>query len=81
MNTCLFCLTYADTHKFESRYLDLLIGPYPGAKDVYDARSPIKHVEGFKLPIIFFQVLAICLTSRCPAQAVYRLALYAPSHV
>ena len=34
-----------DTHKFESRYLDGLIGPYPAARDVYYARSPI-HFAG-----------------------------------
>ncbi|MBS0411999.1 MAG: S9 family peptidase [Proteobacteria bacterium] len=44
-----------DTHKFESRYLDNLVGPYPEAKAVYEARSPIHHLEGFKAPLIIFQ--------------------------
>ncbi len=45
----------ADTHKFESRYLDLLVGPYPEAKDIYVARSPIHHLDGFKAPMIVLQ--------------------------
>ena len=36
----------ADTHKFESRYLDRLVGPYPQDRDVYVERSPIHHVDG-----------------------------------
>ena len=41
----------ADTHKFESRYLDGLVGPYPEAKAVYAERSPINHVEKFSSPM------------------------------
>jgi dipeptidyl aminopeptidase/acylaminoacyl peptidase len=44
-----------ETHKFESRYLDNLVGPYPAAKAVYDARSPLNHLEGFNAPLIIFQ--------------------------
>ena len=44
-----------DTHKFESRYLDGLIGPWPQAKAVYDARSPIHHLDGFSAPLIILQ--------------------------
>ena len=44
-----------DTHKFESRYLDSLIGPYPERRDLYDARSPIRHADGLSCPIILFQ--------------------------
>jgi dipeptidyl aminopeptidase/acylaminoacyl peptidase len=47
----------SETHKFESRYLDSLIGPYPAAADVYRARSPIHAIERLACPIIFFQGL------------------------
>ncbi|MCW6052716.1 S9 family peptidase [Lyngbya sp. CCAP 1446/10] len=46
-----------DTHKFEARYLDGLIGPYPGRKDLYVARSPIHSAERLSCPVIFFQGL------------------------
>jgi dipeptidyl aminopeptidase/acylaminoacyl peptidase len=44
-----------DTHKFESRYLDRLVGPYPDARDVYVERSPIHHVDRFTRPLIVLQ--------------------------
>lgn len=44
-----------DTHKFESRYLDRLIGEYPAKKDIYIERSPMTHVKNLSKPIIFFQ--------------------------
>ena len=44
-----------DTHKFESRYLDNLVGPYPEREDLYHARSPIHFVERLGVPAIFFQ--------------------------
>ena len=44
-----------DTHKFESRYLDRLIGPLPEADAVYDARSPLLHAEHISCPVIFLQ--------------------------
>jgi dipeptidyl aminopeptidase/acylaminoacyl peptidase len=47
----------ADTHKFESRYLDRLIGPYPEARDVYRARSPIHFVDELRVPVILLQGL------------------------
>jgi dipeptidyl aminopeptidase/acylaminoacyl peptidase len=46
-----------DTHKFESRYLDKLVGPYPERRDIYRARSPIDHVDGISSALILFQGL------------------------
>jgi dipeptidyl aminopeptidase/acylaminoacyl peptidase len=46
-----------ETHKFESRYLDWLIGPYPERRDLYLERSPITHVDKLNSPAIFFQGL------------------------
>lgn len=46
-----------DTHKFESRYLDRLVGKYPEAQKVYQERSPIYSTEQLDCPVIFFQGL------------------------
>ena len=46
-----------DTHKFESRYLDGLFGPYPEAREIYFARSPINFTDRLSCPVIFFQGL------------------------
>jgi dipeptidyl aminopeptidase/acylaminoacyl peptidase len=47
----------AETHKFESRYLDNLFGPYPERRDVYYERSPINFTGQLSCPVIFFQGL------------------------
>lgn len=44
-----------DTHKFESRYLDWLIGPYPEEEVRYRERSPLYHADRVSKPVIFFQ--------------------------
>jgi dipeptidyl aminopeptidase/acylaminoacyl peptidase len=44
-----------DTHKFESRYLDGLIGPYPQRKDLYLDRSPVHSARLLSVPVAFFQ--------------------------
>ncbi|MBI2828337.1 MAG: prolyl oligopeptidase family serine peptidase [Acidobacteria bacterium] len=46
-----------DTHKFESRYSHSLVGPYPAAKDIYRARSPIHAIDRLACPLILFQGL------------------------
>jgi dipeptidyl aminopeptidase/acylaminoacyl peptidase len=46
-----------DTHKFESRYMDQLIGPYPAKRDLYRKRSPIHSADRIKAPLILFQGL------------------------
>lgn len=46
-----------DTHKFESRYSNSLVGPYPARRDLYVARSPIHFAKDISCPIILFQGL------------------------
>ena len=47
----------ADTHKFESRYLDGLVGPWPEARATYEERSPIFHTDRIDRPLAVFQGL------------------------
>jgi dipeptidyl aminopeptidase/acylaminoacyl peptidase len=47
----------ADTHKFESRYLDRLIGPWPQAEALYRERSPIHFTDRLSCPVILLQGL------------------------
>jgi dipeptidyl aminopeptidase/acylaminoacyl peptidase len=56
-----------DTHKFESRYLDSLVGPWPESNDVYEARSPIHHTEKLQTPMIILQGMEDAVVP--PAQA------------
>jgi dipeptidyl aminopeptidase/acylaminoacyl peptidase len=46
-----------DTHKFECRYLDKLVGPYPDARERYLARSPAYHLDQLDVPLLFLQGL------------------------
>lgn len=48
-------LLATETHKFESHYLDRLIGPYPAAKQIYEERSPLQQADLLRRPVIFFQ--------------------------
>ncbi len=57
-----------DTHKFESRYLDGIVGPYPDALSIYHDRSPIHHVDKLSSACIFFQGLEDKVVP--PAQAI-----------
>jgi dipeptidyl aminopeptidase/acylaminoacyl peptidase len=46
-----------ETHKFESRYMDTLVGPYPERADVYRDRSAVRFADNLKCPVILFQGL------------------------
>ncbi|MCA9958110.1 MAG: S9 family peptidase [Anaerolineales bacterium] len=60
-----------ETHKFESRYLDNLIGPYPEKQDIYRARSPIHFVHQFNCPLILFQGLEDQVVPPNQSEAMY----------
>jgi dipeptidyl aminopeptidase/acylaminoacyl peptidase len=60
-----------DTHKFESRYLDRLIGPWPEAAPEYDRRSPIHHVDQISSPLILFQGLEDRIVPPSQAELMY----------
>jgi dipeptidyl aminopeptidase/acylaminoacyl peptidase len=46
-----------ETHDFESRYVDGLIGPLPDAQAIYDERAPLNHVAGLSCPVLLLQGL------------------------
>lgn len=58
-----------DTHKFESRYLDRLVGPYPEEQQRYLDRSPIHHAEQLDCPVVFFQGLEDAVVPPSQAEA------------
>jgi dipeptidyl aminopeptidase/acylaminoacyl peptidase len=60
-----------DTHKFESRYLDGLVGPWPEAAEEYQRRSPIHHVDQIKKPLILFQGLEDKVVPPAQAELMY----------
>lgn len=45
----------ADTHDFESRYIDSLVGPYPERRDLYVERAPLSHVDELNCPVLLLQ--------------------------
>jgi len=60
-----------ETHKFESHYLDRLIGPYPEARDLYVRRSPINHLDKFHCPVILFHGAEDQIVPPGQAQSIY----------
>ena len=47
----------SETHRFEARYLDSLVGPWPQDRDRYEQLSPLGHAKSIRCPVIFFQGL------------------------
>lgn len=58
------------THKFEARYLDRLVGPYPAAADVYRARSPVHHLDAIGCPVLVLQGLEDQVVPPAQAEAI-----------
>lgn len=61
-----------DTHKFESRYMDTLVGPYPQQKSLYQQRSPINSIDQLNCPVIFLQGLEDKVVPPNQAQAMVK---------
>jgi len=61
-----------DTHKFESRYLDSLVGPYPECKEIYQQRSPINYIDHLSTPMILLQGLEDKIVPPNQAEAMYQ---------
>ncbi|MCK6067035.1 MULTISPECIES: prolyl oligopeptidase family serine peptidase [Microbacterium] len=59
-----------DSHDFEARYLDGLIGPLPEAEDVYRERSPLSHPEGFTVPLLILQGAEDAVVPPAQAEAI-----------
>ncbi len=59
-----------DTHKFESRYMDSMIGPYPEALALYHERSPLHHASGFNCPILVLQGLEDAVVPPSQSEAI-----------
>jgi len=60
-----------DTHKFEARYLDGLVAPWPSGADEYQRRSPIHHVELIVAPLILFQGLEDMVVPHAQSELMY----------
>jgi dipeptidyl aminopeptidase/acylaminoacyl peptidase len=64
-----------DTHKFESHYLDRLIGPYPEKKELYIQRSPIHYTKQLNSALIIFQGAEDRVVSPKQAEMMYQAVL------
>jgi dipeptidyl aminopeptidase/acylaminoacyl peptidase len=60
-----------DTHKFEARYLDGLVGPWPAAAEEYRRRSPVHHVDRIDCPLILFQGLEDAVVPPAQSELMY----------
>lgn len=60
-----------DTHKFEARYLDSLVGPWPETAEEYRRRSPIHHIDAIISPLILFQGLEDAVVPPAQSQLMY----------
>ncbi len=60
----------ADTHKFESRYMDRLVGPYPEAAEIYRQRSPGNFPDRFAHPLLIIQGLDDRIVPPSQAEAI-----------
>lgn len=60
-----------DTHKFESRYLDNLIGPYPERRDLYIQRSPVHFADRINAPLILLQGLEDVIVPPSQSEAMF----------
>lgn len=63
------------THKFEARYLDGLVGPYPARRDLYLQRSPINHVDQLSCALIILQGLEDPVVPPAQSEMMYRALL------
>jgi dipeptidyl aminopeptidase/acylaminoacyl peptidase len=68
-----------DTHKFESRYLDGLVGPFPEKRELYHQRSAINYTDQLSCPVIFFQGLEDKIVP--PSQAEIMVAALKAKHL
>jgi dipeptidyl aminopeptidase/acylaminoacyl peptidase len=59
-----------ETHKFEARYMDRLVGPYPAARDRYRERSPIHHLDAISCPVLVLQGLEDRVVPPAQAEAI-----------
>jgi dipeptidyl aminopeptidase/acylaminoacyl peptidase len=61
-----------DTHKFESRYMDRLVGPFPEAAETYRERSPVHFLDRISCPVLVMQGLDDRVVPPSQAEAIVR---------